>query len=413
MALTAVVVVAGCAGSGSSDGVDHFDAPTSVTVPGGSAERAPRSAQSTVVETTSPTSSTVVDIDSPWRLPELLEWLQPPQQPLDAVYLVDLRRAARQLGIRPDCANDDATSEYLVETYEGTNHFPYAWRDAREGAVAYEVEFGLSLCDVAAAADARSPRAPYAWLVESPPTQIVSALESDPSWSMELEPVPHDDYDVFRWGDSPIGDLSRVSAARPGGYGGQVVVANDVFVRSNNERELDALLDAQAADTTLDDYESVRELLGYMEATGAHSVLLFRALEVEAPFAVSATVWPSLAELDKAIPTRPKLAPYEFFALVIGASGADDLFTLAVLNTEEIEAVDNTARLQAVMEKGLRIEGGPDARWVDLVGGEVLSYGTLGRLSVATFGAERNNNGVSRLVNAIYRDVIRWYDDGE
>jgi len=246
-----------------------------------------------------------------------------------------------------------------VELSQGADYIPFVWRNGKAGANAFKVEFGLSL---------------------------------------------------YKWGDNPIADLSRVSTARPGGYGGQVVVGDDVFVRSSNERELDAVLDAQDAGATLADYESVRELLAYMDVAGAHSVLLFRALEIEVPAAVPANNWPSLAELDEAIASRPKLAPYEFFALVIGTSEGTNLLTLAVLNESEVDAAENTNRLRAVMDTGLRINAGPDARWVDLFDGDAPSYDTVGPLSLATFEA-LPDRGVYSVASSIERDVIRWYDD--
>ncbi len=323
--------------------------------------------------------------------------------------LVDVDRLSRQLDVDQDCSDDEAIREYVVALTASSFFLPQGWVDARVDGTAFEAEYGVPLCEVTAAADSQSVRRPYAWVVDVAQADIVSALESDPSWSDDLTIETYRGKEVFSWGNSPVGDLSRLSTARPGGFGGRVVLEGDVFVRSSNERELLAVLDAQQDGGTLASYESVQELVAYMDDSNAHTAILYRSLEATLPNTISGGVWESFGELDDAIAARPKLAPYEFLALVVGSDGEADEYSLVVLNTMAEDALHNTERLRAVLEEGVRLNAGPDARWTDLTGEELRSD-TVGRLSLANFTAERDRERFLRIVSGIDRDALRWFE---
>ena len=368
----------------------------------------PEDATATITESPAPTA-TPDEREPGWALDSLLSWVLPPVQDLDKVLLVDVDRLSRQLDVDQDCSDDEAISEYVVALTASSFFLPQGWGDARVDGTAFEAEYGVSLCEVTAAADSQSVRRPYAWVVDVAQSDIVSALEADPSWSDELTVETYRGKEVFGWGNSPVGDLSRLSAARPGGFGGRVVLEGDVFVRSSNERELVAVLDAQQDASTLASYESVQELVAYMDNSNAHTAIIYRSLEATLPNTIPGGIWESFEELDDAIAARPKLAPYEFFALVVGSDDEADAYSVAVLNTMAEDALDNTERLRAVLEEGVRLNAGPDARWTDLTGEELRSE-TFGRLSLANFTAERDRERFLRIVQGIDRDGLRWFE---
>lgn len=352
----------------------------------------------------------VINVDSPWRMDELLEWVRPPAGRHDSAYLADYRRAARQSDVPPDCADQEAFEAWYEGFVETTLWGPWLWIDARTDIRAVETEFGVSLCEVSAVAEGTSPRLPTAWLVDSPVERIVEAFESDPNWAAELELVTHADTQIHRWGDSILGDIDRVSAARPGGYGGQVVLDGDLFVRSTSASELHAVIDAQSSGGTLAAYDSMWELVELMDSTGAHSALIFTPVAAEFP--IGAGRWESFGELDEAIVAVPKLLPYELFAIVWGAPEGETELSIVVLNTSGDAAVLNTDRLERVLRSGVVLSGGPGVTWLEWFDVSA-SYRTDSRLSIASIDSRgpKGEEHLLRFVRAVDRDTIRYFED--
>ena len=367
---------------------------------------------STTSTTAAPTTSTSTTVPiaaarSPWRLSEVLPWIEVPSDDL-WVTLIDTRRMAAQWSIPVTCGTDDEVADYTGAIADVGRDALVPWVDARFDGTGYESEFGFSLCDVAVVGQI-SQREPRAWVIDRPMEAVREVLESEPIWSEELEAVPYGPHEVLRWGDSIVGDLERVSAARPVGYGGQVVLDDAVFVRSVSERGLHGLIDAQQASETLHAYDSVHELVEYMLLADAHTAKLF------APIEVGETLWKDeqWGEGDgaAALDGVPVLAPYEFFAITVGTQdGGTDLVSIVILNETEEAAMLNKDRFLEVMADGYRLGEGSSTRgWADTLPTDVLTANVFGKLTVVSFGVTQGGEPSFGFVSILLHDALRWH----
>lgn len=314
-----------------------------------------------------------------------------PDTPDTRIYVLlnDYGAAAAQAGLlRPASESSDTEAAgYLSDlTFEhrlGLSALPAIWGPNVASVEAWRNELGFSILDVDRDVFAGVPPHRYRIMLgRIDPENVQRAVVSDPNFSDLLETAEHHDTKYFTWGSQAEADLSRKSAARPVGRGGQLAVLDDRIIWTLNEGAMEAALDTRSGTTpSLAEFEDFHLAALSLESVGAYTAILTNGvLAVEDVVRFASAQRPEAAEEIRRLQAESGFL-LRYTALGIGASLGSDGAPRAVIvlvNSDEDAALENATRLEDIITNGRSVFTG--SRWSDLA--RVDTVTTEGRLTV-------------------------------
>lgn len=306
------------------------------------------------------------------------------------VLLNDYAEAAAQGKlIRPPPQSSDTEAagylaDMILENRLGLSTFPDFWGPSVASVEAWRTELGFSILDADRDVFAGAPEHRYRIISgRIDPADVERAVRSDSNYSDLLETAEHNGSTYFTWGPQANADLSRKSAARPVGRGGQLAVLEDRIIWTLADTEMKAALDTKAGTLpSLAEVEDFRLAASSLELAGAYTATITNgvlAAEDVVRFA-SAQRPEAAADIRRLQAEAGFLLPYT--ALGVGASLGDDGKPRAVIvfvNPDQDTAAENANRFTDIVTTGGSIFTG--RRWSEVAAVDTVT--TSGRLTIA------------------------------
>ena len=315
-----------------------------------------------------------------------------PDTPDTRVYVLlnDYAEAAAQGGLtRPPTESSDQEiagylADMIAENRRGLSTYPDFWGPSLASVEAWRTELGFSILNADRDVFAGGPGHRYRIISgRIDPDDVERAVRSDPNFSDLLETAEYQGSAYFTWGPEANADLTRRSAARPVGRGGQLAVTEDRIIWTLAETDMQAALDTQAGTLpSLAEFEDFRLAASSLELAGAYTATLTNGvLAVEDVYRFAEAQRPEAAADIRRLQSEGRfLLPYSAFG--VGASLGDDGRPRAVIvfvNPDQDTAVENATRFADIVTNAASIFTGRP--WSDLATVDTVT--TSGRVTVA------------------------------
>lgn len=211
-------------------------------------------------------------VASSGRLIELLSAVPADPDSLGIVTLSDFARA-RALSNAGDPPADHAALETWYRDHQrAARHWPVGFGGQHAAIAEWRTGFGYSIADVDAAVEAGVPPDEVRVYGGVDPAAIASAVASDPAWADRLASSDERGGTLYDWGDAA--DIERITESRLFGEAGQLLVDDDLAVRTSGRETMDRVLATLGTDTSLADDPDVVAVVAAMDRLGVYSLLL-------------------------------------------------------------------------------------------------------------------------------------------
>jgi hypothetical protein len=342
-----------------------------------------------------------------------------PDTPDTRVYVLlnDYAEAAAQGKlVRPSNRSSDTEAagylaDLILENRRGLSVFPDFWGPNVSRVEAWRSELGFSILDADRDVFAGAPEHRFRIVFgRIEPDEVERAVRSDSNYSDLLETAEHGSSAYFTWGPQADADLSRRSAARPVGRGGQLAVVEDRIIWTLAETEMEAALDTRGGTLpSLAEFEDFRLAASSLEAAGAYTATLTNGVPAVEDFVRFASAQrPAAAEDIRRLQAESRFL-LQYRALGVGASLGGDgrpRVIIVFVNPDQDTAVENATRFADIVSNGQSIFTGRP--WSEVAAVDTVT--TSGRVTVAVLRTSRPSY-FRGLIDVV--DSLLFYSTGE
>ena len=292
----------------------------------------------------------------------MLEWVPPPDGPIELITVYDFERAADTLGVpRPsECSTDQSRDGYRDNLFVAGRRdgvlLPRLMVEVTEEPVALADSFGIEICEVAGAVEPNTP-GDLVLQVTTDVDDVDRAVHGDPAWSERLTTAEYAGVMFYDWGDGIDTTFGERTPARPVGTAGQLAFVDQIVIRTRERAQLEVYLDAPGQSVL--ERRHVREAVALLEGSGAHSFVLTEGAYFFDPVGLLGEI-ASPESIEDIEADRADLL-LGWHLLGLGASlddVGDPVLVVVMAHSSNEEAEENVQRFTALVNSGTSLRAG-------------------------------------------------------